>query len=154
MLATTSQRRLTQYIAIAHSDISNQNQSSGLRRRLHAVLDGITGKVVPVRIYVEDHNQAFEFSINSGLRRSDCPVGDCHIRIGSAALRFGFSVGFGGESLQVNGRFNNVQPQGWRYLSTIFFLARRLEQGMKIPRFVVSDAIAQSLGLRAKPAHW
>ncbi len=154
VLKNTTRSRLARYIALQHSDIMTHGERSGLARRLHALMCGLLGKTVPAKIYVEDIDRAYEFSLVDGLRAADHELSDCHIRIGSAALRFGFSVGFGGETLQVNGRFNNVQERGWQYLSSILFLARRMEQGFEIPKFVVANAVMTSLGLKRKHTHW
>ena len=145
--AGSSIGRLQKFLALKHADIRDRESPPSLGRKIRRLSSGLRVQVEPVTIFVDDHNQAYEFTIGDGLRPANYERDDCHISISSAALNFGFSVGFGGESLQVNGRFQNIHPDGWRFISTIFFLARRIEQGFRIPKFVVTSAVAGSFGI-------
>lgn len=139
--------RIRRTIAIEHSYIRTRGKMSRIRQRMNALISGLTGRYERVSLFVEDHNQAYQFSLERGLTECDLRHGECDISIGSQALHFCLSVPFGGESLQINGRFQNLSPKGWRYLSRVFFLARRIDQKIVPPRFVVLAAVLQSIGL-------
>ena len=53
-----------------------------------------------------------------------------------------FKVSWGGETLQVNGRFEDIGG-GWELLSQLFYLARKLEQGFQLPAWVTVDFLVQ-----------
>ena len=147
MSEDVNSQQIKKYIALQHADIRNRASRSGLLRRLDALWSGLAGRYEHSKIYVEDHQQAYAFSLENGLIQADFERQQCHISITSHALNFCFSVPFGGESLQVNGRFQEISEHGWQYLNRVFFLARKIDQKVALPKFVFINAILISLGL-------
>ena len=96
-----------------------------------------------------DHNQAYVLDLD-GLRTGDLTPEQCHISLSAESLLFCFKQAFGGETLQVNGRFYN-NNSGWSELSQIFFLARRLEQGLELPSSPAIEAVMGVVSRQRKP---
>ncbi len=69
-------------------------------------------RVRPARIWLTDAGQSLDYSLINGLEISMRQRDDCDIELSSAALMFAFKFLWGGESLQINGRFREVYPDG------------------------------------------
>lgn len=83
---------------------------------LAAVREVLRFRARPSRIWLSDHHRAFEFDLPDGLRTVELGLEDCDLEVGSSALHFAFRFLWGGETLQVNGRFREVYPEGRRSL--------------------------------------
>jgi hypothetical protein len=151
MLSFATRRQIAAYLALRHARRAPYEPSlpGRLRHRLRAMVAALRGRYEPGRIYVEDHREAYELSLERGLRPISVPREQCHIAIGSEALLYALSVSWGGETLQINGRFQVFAENGWKKLSELFFLARRLEQGGRLPRSVAAGAVLGRFEARA-----
>lgn len=83
-----------------------------LRGRLAALSALLRLEVRPARIWLTDHETAVEYCLLRGLRRAPLRHEDCDMEMSSAALMFAFRFLWGGESLQINGRFREIYPEG------------------------------------------
>jgi hypothetical protein len=66
---------------------------------------------------------SMEYSLVRGLRRSRYPQDRCDIELSSGALLFAFKFLWGGETLQINGRFRECYPDGRVALFDYLWLA-------------------------------
>jgi hypothetical protein len=80
-------------------------------------------------VYLEDLNQSFLFTIFHGLRPVSRRREDCDVAMSSDSLRYAFQHMWGGESLQVNGRFRELRPDGRLALFQYFWLAAGRNRG-------------------------
>jgi hypothetical protein len=83
---------------------------------LAAVREVLRFRARPSRIWLSDHHRAVEFDLINGLRAAGFGLEECDLEVGSSALHFAFRFLWGGETLQVNGRFREVYPEGRRSL--------------------------------------
>ena len=138
-------RQLSCHVALQHADIRHDSGTAKLPKHVDAIYSCFAGRYKKCRIHVYDLDRCFEFTFQEGLTRVDTIRENCDISIGSQALHYSFSVPFGGEALQVNGRFQNIDRLGWKFLRCFFFLARRLDQKQKIPRSALLSAVSQKM---------
>ncbi len=87
------------------------------------------GKPTTARVWVTDHEAAYEFDLRRGLRPVDLPREECDICLSAESLEFCFRFPWGGETLQVNGRFEEPYRGGRNVLFEYFRLERRLYHG-------------------------
>jgi len=80
----------------------------------------------PARIWVTDHRASATFDLIGGLQPSGLPRDRCDVELSSAALAYAFRFLWGGETLQVNGRFNEIQADGRIPLFDYLWLASAL----------------------------
>jgi len=85
---------------------------SPMRARLAALKALLLLQVRPARIWLTDHSLSLDYSLMRGLETATHERSDCDIELSSAALMFGFKFLWGGESLQINGRFREIYPDG------------------------------------------
>lgn len=118
-------------------------QSSGRKLDAERVLDGLRvlssplgGSLPPAWVYVTDLGKSYAFDLDHGLVPGSRPRVDCDIALGSEALSYCFRFPWGGETLQVNGRFREpgLQDDRLRWtrvnrLLSYFRLARRRSFG-------------------------
>jgi hypothetical protein len=83
---------------------------------------------LPARIYLWDRDQAYLFDLH-GLRATALKRAACEIACGTDSLVYAFRFLWGGESLQVNGRFHEVRPGGRHTLFDYFRLASYFNRG-------------------------
>jgi len=83
-----------------------------LRGQLAALKALLFMQVRPARIWLTDQNVSLNYCLLRGLREASHDRADCDIELSSAALMFAFRFLWGGESLQINGRFREVYPEG------------------------------------------
>jgi UDP-MurNAc hydroxylase len=88
--------------------LRNQTPSQQLSWLTHLA----TLRTRPARIWLTDHRVGLEFSLHQNLRQTDRRREDCDIELTSAALYYALRFLWGGESLQVNGRFREIYPDG------------------------------------------
>lgn len=103
----------------------------------------------PARIYVTDHGLSLEFSLN-GLHRRERPRAECDLALSSAALDYAFRFLWGGDTLNVNGRF--ACPSGGRPQRFMLYagMASQINRGEATPLRTLARAIV-ARGLRATP---
>lgn len=101
---------------------------SPLRVRLSALKAVLLMQVRPARIWLTDHQTSLDYSLLGGLQPSDRHRDDCDIEMSSGALMFSFKFLWGGESLQINGRFREIYPDGRYPLFEYLWVACALNQ--------------------------
>ncbi len=149
MFEMANKKQIAQVLALSHASTKPKWKWSKLTRRMAALIAGFSGNYESGRIYVTDHYQAYELTLD-GLKVVNWNPAQCHISLSAESLLFCFKQAFGGETLQVNGRFYNNYP-GWRLLSEFFFLARSLEQGLKLPKSPVIESVLKMVNKNRKP---
>ncbi len=91
--------------------------------RLRAASYLLSLRVRPARIWLTDYAQSVEYSGRDGLRPAQHTQDACDIELASEPLYFAFRFLWGGETLQVNGRFREVYPEGRRALFDYLWIA-------------------------------
>ncbi len=106
----------------------------------------------PGLIHVEDIERAYAFDPVRGLRPAGVSPGMCHIRTDSDSLLFALKFLWGGESLQVNGRFIELRTDGDDELGATadkvfrqFRLGRSLDLGRDLSWTAVVRSAARHL---------
>ena len=79
---------------------------------LAALAEILRLRIRPARIWLTDHELSLEYSLQHGLVRCAGDRHECDIEMSSAALYFAFRFLWGGETLQINGRFHENYPEG------------------------------------------
>jgi L-ascorbate metabolism protein UlaG (beta-lactamase superfamily) len=79
---------------------------------VRALANFIRLRVRPARIWLSDQDMSLDFSVSHGLARADRKREDCDIELSSAALLGAFQFLWGGETLQINGRFRELYDDG------------------------------------------
>ena len=85
---------------------------SPLAGRLAAVRELLTLRIRPARIWLTDAETALDYCLLRGLEQTSRQRGECDIELSSGALLFAFKFLWGGETLQINGRFREMYPDG------------------------------------------
>lgn len=85
-------------------------------------------QVRPARIWLSDQAASLDFCLLQGLQPSHRAQDDCDIELTSAALMFALRFLWGGESLQINGRFREIYPEGRIPLFEYLWVACGLNQ--------------------------
>lgn len=86
----------------------------------------------PARIFINDHESSYTFDLRHGLRRSAALRSECHIDLSADSLLFCFKFPWGGETLLINGRFQEIYPRSRFALLEYLQLRRFLYHGNKI----------------------
>ncbi len=100
-----------------------------LRDRL--VLAGILllQRVEPSSIHVVDLGRSFLFDLDRGLRPCSLTKEACDVWMSSDSLHYCFKFLWGGDTLQINGRFREVRPESRLNLFEDFWMAKGLNAG-------------------------
>jgi hypothetical protein len=80
-------------------------------------------------VYVYDYGQAFSFGLAGGLQPASIAKDDCDIQTTSDSLLYAFKFLFGGQSLAINGRFQEGRSKGQFHFFRLFKLAFRMNEG-------------------------
>ena len=96
------------------------NSVSGVMALLQTA---VQPRIRGARIWLTDHNRSLEFCITRGMRPSHYTAEECDIELSSAALNYSLRFLWGGESLQINGRFREVYAEGRRPLFEYLWIA-------------------------------
>ena len=86
-------------------------------------------RLEPAYIWVPDHEHAYSFDLKRALQPSSRSRSDCDVEVGSQSLHYGFRFLWGGETLQINGRFQEIYPEGKMPLFHYYYLAGELNAG-------------------------
>jgi UDP-MurNAc hydroxylase len=65
----------------------------------------------PCNIYLTDYQQSVQLSLDKGLQEIDVAYDDCDIALSSDAFNFSMRFLYGGDTLNINGRFQ-IPPHG------------------------------------------
>jgi hypothetical protein len=101
----------------------------GVRSRLKRVADLLRLRVAQARIYVPDHHQSYVLSLEAGLRPATFEPRECDVAVSSGALLYTFKFLWGGQTLQINGRFRELRPEGRHPLFELFSVASWRKRG-------------------------
>jgi len=108
--------------------------------------------VEPANLFVTDLGQAFAFDLGGGLQPVDIPGDACDIMLSSASLAYCFRFDWGGETLYVNGCFQ--ENKNWRAVEAMaypnrFFkycnLLRRADLGYELSWGVAVRSLLRKL---------
>ena len=92
--------------------LRRQRADSHFRTGAVALWTLLTLRVRPARVWLTDHESSVEYDLLNGLRPAAHTRNECDMELSSAALMFAFRFLWGGESLQINGRFRELYPDG------------------------------------------
>jgi hypothetical protein len=142
LLASSSYFRLL--ISFARSSYARRelNASGSSIAKIKNVFQLCFLRLEPAKIYIVDLGKAFTFDLKRGLNPIDVSQAACDISLGSDSLSYGFLNLFGGETLQVNGRFSEGYDGGRMALFNYFHIAVALNRGVKV---TWSRSIAQRI---------
>jgi len=135
------------------------NRASFGTGRFSNLLKLACGYIEPARLFVTDLEQAFTFDLERGLHPVDLSGDACDIMLPSASLAYCFRFPWGGETLYVNGCFqeNNdwksVRPMAYtnRFLKYCSLL-RRVDLGYTLSWSTAAKALLRKLGFSPGPA--
>jgi hypothetical protein len=94
-----------------------------VRSTVRRCADLLRLRVARARIYVPDHRQSYVLSLEAGLRPAAFEPWECDVAVSAGALLYTFKFLWGGQTLQINGRFREIRPEGRRSLFEIFAVA-------------------------------
>jgi hypothetical protein len=86
---------------------------------------------IPTKIYLEDYQQSFSFDLKRGIFSKYFPKERCDISLKSDALMYCFTHLWGGDSLQINGRFQAPKKGNYAALRQYFKLSSWANQGIQ-----------------------
>ncbi|MBS95252.1 MAG: hypothetical protein CL799_12500 [Chromatiales bacterium] len=128
-------RALRSYIARLQCDEDHRNGNyPRWHRALRLALAAIFPRVPDTTIFLNDHEQAFRFGLTTGLHAVEAGKGECDIHVTSGSLLYAFKYLFGGQSLAINGRFQEGRPGGHFSFFRLFKLSFRINEGI-VPGF-------------------
>lgn len=97
---------------------------SGDRRSLPArLVDLVQLRPASTTIWVSDHNAAYRFDPEQGLVPAAVEAAACDVRLGSESLHFAFKFLWGGQTLAINGRFQERERDSRDVLFGYFNMA-------------------------------
>lgn len=83
----------------------------------------------PVKIYIEDYDNSYTFDFKNGLREKVISKDYCDISINSDALLYCYSHLWGGDTLNINGRFQIPRKGNYSIVRQHFKLASSNNRG-------------------------
>jgi len=116
-------------MAVARGALSRARKSGSTRQQLESAIDVLRMRPRPAYLWVRDHGKAYAFDLESGLTPCDRARGDCDLDLGADSLQYAFRFLWGGETLQVNGRFSELYPDGHKQLFGYLWLALDKNRG-------------------------
>jgi hypothetical protein len=99
----------------------------------------------PARVFVADHGRSYLFDLD-GLRRAELPREECDVILGADSLNFAFRFLWGGDSLWINGRFQETSRSSRDCLFRYLWPACALEDHSGLPGAPI-DASRPARGL-------
>jgi len=84
----------------------------------------------PLKIYIEDYNQSYSFDLKKGLLEKNISKEKCDISLKSDALLYCFTHLWGGDTLQVNGRFQTPAKGNYAVVRQYFKIASWNNRGI------------------------
>lgn len=133
---------------------SYRNRSDMRADRISNLLQLATLSVDRATIYVTDLGQAFAFDLTRGLYAIDEPASACDIQLVSASLAYFFNFNWGGETLYVNGCFQ--ENENWRQVESMAYpnrlfkycnLLRRADLGYELNWSKVGRSVSRKFGI-------
>jgi hypothetical protein len=129
-------------------------RATGIRSALRDLMDLLLLRIEPASIFITDQSQAYKFNLPGGLQRFAGSESDCDISMSAESLDHCFLIDWGGETLLINGRFQEPQHPDKPKLSRgdqarrwfkFTDLTRRLNMGFQLNWSVAREAIAWRL---------
>ena len=118
-----------------------------LRDRLALVGILLFQRVSPSTVHVWDLGRSYLFDLDRGLRPCALPKEECDVWLGSDSLHYCFKFLWGGDTLQINGRFHEVRPESRLNLFEDFWMAKGLNAGDPLTwRSLLHTAVRRFLG--------
>jgi UDP-MurNAc hydroxylase len=99
------------------------------QRAVRLVTATLFPSVPETTVFLSDYNQAYQFGLTVGLHAVDLDRGECDVLTTSDSLQYAFKNLFGGQSLAINGRFQECRPDGHFSFFRLFKLSFRLNEG-------------------------
>jgi L-ascorbate metabolism protein UlaG (beta-lactamase superfamily) len=96
---------------------------SGVRSMSKRFADLVLLRVAKARIYVSDHHQSYVLSLDAGLQLASFEQRECDVAVSTGALLYAFKFLWGGQTLQINGRFREIRLASRQPLFEIFAVA-------------------------------
>lgn len=109
--------------AAAMSALRRARRDGGPIDQARALANALRARPAPARIWLSDHARAYTFDLEHGLRATDLPRAACDLELHSDSLGYALRFLWGGETLQVNGRFRELRPDGRFALLEYLWLA-------------------------------
>jgi UDP-MurNAc hydroxylase len=85
----------------------------------------------PAKIYIDDHGAAFRFSLSEGLQDLSAAREDCDVALGSDGLDYCFKYLWGGDTLNINGRFEKPRRGLFSRFRIYFAIAALNNSGIR-----------------------
>ena len=117
-----------------------------------------SGSVESARIFVTDLGQAFTFDLERALQPANYDRSECDLMLSSASLAYCFKFDWGGETLYVNGCFQ--ENENWRTVKSLVYpnrflnycnLLRRVDLGYTLTWGTAVDTLLRKLRLAPRP---
>ena len=99
----------------------------------------------PAKIYLEDYNAAFIFSLKNGLEQINIHPDYCDIILSSDALNYCFKYLWGGGTLRVNGRYQMTAKGNYFNFKMFFQVSQINNQGQKFDLKYVADQLGNKV---------
>jgi hypothetical protein len=122
--------------------------------------DLVSLRAAPATIWVTDHEKAYRFDPEHGLTPAVITREACDVRLGSESLHFAFKFLWGGQTLSINGRFQERDRDSRRPLFDYFDMAGSRNAGRVVTwRSLPADVGRKLVGRNtlakvAKVTHW
>ncbi len=100
-----------------------------LRDRLELLGILLFQRVSPSAVHVVDLGRSYLFDLDRGLRPCPLPKEACDVWLSSDSLHYCFKFLWGGDTLQINGRFHEVRPESRLNLFEDFWMAKGMNAG-------------------------
>ena len=127
----SSLHALRSSIARLQCDEDHRNRSyARWHRAFRLLLASVFPQVPDATIFLNDHDEAFRFGLSTGLHAVDVGKDECDIQATSESLLYAFKHLFGGQSLAINGRFQEGRPGGHFAFFRLFKLSFRINEGI------------------------
>ena len=116
------------------------------------LVDRLLMRAEPCYVWVDDHEQAYRFSALDGLEPVDEGPEGCDLRLSSDSLWYAFKFEWGGETLEVNGRYALAgRGKKWTFFNQ-FAPYRRKSHGYAPLKFgSLAAAAALKIGMLLGP---
>jgi UDP-MurNAc hydroxylase len=103
--------------------------------------------VEPATLFVTDLDQAFVFDLDRALQPADIPVEACDMSLSSASLLYCLKFDWGGETLYVNGCFQ--ENNNWRNVGSMAYPNRFFKYCLLLRRADLGEKFGWSATLKA-----
>jgi hypothetical protein len=115
--------------------------------------DLVSLRAAHATIWVTDHEKAYRFDPEQGLTPAVLPRAACDVRLGSESLHFAFKFLWGGQTLAINGRFQERERDSRRPLFDYFDMAGSRNAGRVMTWRSLPADLGRRLGQVAPLSH-